>query len=218
MGCEIVDLAGCCGSLTHHLGRADETRRFAAGLIGQVAEADADDSLDAIVVNASGCGTHLKDYDFVFRDDPGIGAGGARVSRLAQDITEFVVDFGLPAVTRPGQLRVAYHSACSMQHGQQLHAPPRELLTAAGFEVVEIPEGHVCCGSAGTYNMLQPELAAKLAERKLANIAGLDVDVIAAGNLGCMTQLSGGTKTPIVHTVELLDWATGGPRPPGLSL
>jgi glycolate oxidase iron-sulfur subunit len=216
MGCELVDLSGCCGSLTHHLGRSADTRQFAAGFIGQVETADAESLLDAIVVNASGCGTHLKDYGFVFRGDADMAKGAADVSGRARDITEFVDSFGLPPVTRPGRLRVAYHSACSMQHGQQLHAPPRNLLASAGYEVVEIPESHICCGSAGTYNMLQPDLAAQLAARKLANIASLDVDVIAAGNLGCMTQLSTGTDTPIVHTVELLDWATGGPVPPVL--
>jgi glycolate oxidase iron-sulfur subunit len=158
----------------------------------------------------------VKDYGHVFREEPQLTEGAQRVSSLSRDITEFVAERGLPAVTRPGRLRVAYHSACSMQHGQLLHAPPRELLTAAGYDVVEIPEGHVCCGSAGTYNILQPELAGQLAARKLGHIASLEVDVIAAGNLGCMTQLATGTETPIVHTVELLDWATGGPRPPAL--
>jgi glycolate oxidase iron-sulfur subunit len=214
MNCELVELNGCCGSLSHHLGRSDETHQFGAVLIGQLPEANDAATLDAIVTNASGCGTHLKDYGFIFRDDPEIAERADRVSALARDITEFVADLGLPPVTRPGRLRVAYHSACSMQHGQKLHAQPRELLAAAGFEVVEIPEGHVCCGSAGTYNMLQPEFAGQLAARKLAHIAKLDIDVIAAGNLGCMTQLATGTRTPIMHTVELLDWATGGPLPP----
>ena len=213
MGCELVELSGCCGSLTHHLGRTSETREFAAKFVGQVSDAGGDGSLDAIVVNASGCGTHLKDYGFVFRDDAMLADSAKRVSGLSRDITQVVAELGLPAVTRPGRLRVAYHSACSMQHGQQLHAPPRELLAEAGFEVVEIPESHICCGSAGTYNMLQPELASRLAERKLAHIANLEVDVIAAGNLGCMTQLATGTNTPIVHTVELLDWAFGGAKP-----
>jgi glycolate oxidase iron-sulfur subunit len=131
-------------------------------------------------------------------------------------VTEFIASRGLPPVTRRGGLRVAYHSACSMQHGQGLNAPPRELLRAAGFEVLEVPEAHLCCGSAGTFNLLQPELAGALAARKLANIESLQADVIAAGNLGCMTQLAAGTSTPIVHTVELLDWATGGPRPTAL--
>jgi glycolate oxidase iron-sulfur subunit len=217
MGCELVEISGCCGSLTHHLGRPGETRAFAAGFVRQVIDAAGERPLDAVVVNASGCGTHLKDYGFVFREEAELAEGAGLVSRLAQDVTEFVAGQGLPPVTRPGALRVAYHSACSMQHGQNLSAPPRSLLAEAGFEVVEIPEGHICCGSAGTYNLLQPELAARLAARKLAHIKGLDVDVIAAGNLGCMTQLAAGTDTPVVHTVELLDWATGGPIPPRVS-
>jgi len=213
MNCEVTEIPGCCGSLTHHLGRSSDTREFAVDFVSHVLDEGVDTSLDAIVVNASGCGTHLKDYGFVFRDDATLAEGAQTVSRLTKDVTEFVADKGLPPVTRPGELRVAYHSACSMQHGQQLHEPPRALLRAAGFQVVEIPESHLCCGSAGTFNMLQPELAGRLAERKLAHIARLDVDVIAAGNLGCMTQLATGTDRPIVHTVELLDWATGGPMP-----
>jgi glycolate oxidase iron-sulfur subunit len=216
MGCDVIDIDGCCGSLTHHLGRARETRGFADGFATRVAAADAEAPLESIVVNASGCGTHLKDYGFVFRDDAGLASGAARVSALTRDVTEFVLAQGLPKVVNPGQLRVAYHSACSLQHGQQIHAAPRELLRAAGFTVVEIPEGHVCCGSAGTYNMLQPEFAQRLALRKLAQIATLEIDVIAAGNLGCMTQLATGAARPIVHTVELLDWATGGPKPVAL--
>ena len=218
MGCEVVEIGGCCGSLTHHLGRTDATRNFAATFIGGLEDAARTAPVDAIAVNASGCGTHLKDYGFVFRDDTALAAGAAEVARLARDVTEIVSELGLPEVSRPGGLRVAYHSACSMQHGQNLNAPPRELLRAAGFAVVEIPEGHLCCGSAGTYNMLQPELAARLAERKLAHIARLDADVIAAGNLGCMTQLATGADQPILHTVELLDWATGGPVPPSLTV
>ena len=217
MGCEIVAIDGCCGSLTHHLGRATETREFAAVFAGRVRQAGTEAPLAAIVVNASGCGTHLKDLGFVYRDDGPLAADTEQVSQLARDVTEFICEAGLPPVTRPGGLRVAYHSACSLQHGQRVEAPPRDLLRAAGYEVVEIPEGHICCGSAGTYNMLQPELASQLAARKLANIAGLKVDVIAAGNLGCITQLATGAGQPIVHTVELLDWATGGPMPAALA-
>ncbi|HUF74523.1 MAG TPA: glycolate oxidase subunit GlcF [Gammaproteobacteria bacterium] len=217
MCCEVVEIGGCCGSLTHHLGQTRATRSFAATFIDRLEDAASTAPVDAIAVNASGCGTHLKDYRFIFRDDAALAAGAGEVARLARDVTEIVSELGLPEVSRPGGLRVAYHSACSMQHGQKLNAPPRELLRAAGFTVVEIPEGHLCCGSAGTYNMLQPELAARLAERKLAHIAGLDADVIAAGNLGCMTQLATGADRPIVHTVELLDWATGGPVPPSLT-
>ena len=216
-GADVVEIAGCCGSLTHHLGRADDTRRFAEGFSGSVKQIEDERPLDAIAVNASGCGTHLKDYGFIFRNDQSLAGATARVAALARDITEVVAELGLPPVIEHPRLRVAYHSACSMQHGQSLHAPPRELLKAAGFDVVEIPEGHLCCGSAGTYNMLQPELAKSLAERKLGHINRLDVDVIAAGNLGCMTQLATGAERPIVHTVELLDWATGGPHPAALA-
>jgi glycolate oxidase iron-sulfur subunit len=213
IGCETVEISGCCGSLTHHLGREAETREFAARFIDRVAETEAGGPLDAIVVNASGCGTHLKDFGFVFRESEPLADGAAGVSRLARDVTEIVAEIGLPPSGRQERLRVAYHSACSMQHGQQLHELPQRLLREAGFDVVEIPEGHLCCGSAGTYNMLQPKIAGALAKRKLEHIASLDVDVVAAGNLGCMTQLATGSDRPVVHTVELLDWATGGPRP-----
>jgi glycolate oxidase iron-sulfur subunit len=217
LGCDVVLLDGCCGSLTHHLGRARETRAFVSSFVDTVAAASAGGPLDAIVVNASGCGTHLKDLGFVFREDEALARGAADIGELTADITEIIARLGLPSVVRPGGLRVAYHSACSMQHGQRLEAPPRDLLRAAGFELVEIPEAHLCCGSAGTYNMLQPELAGRLAARKLDHIRALDVDVIAAGNLGCMTQLATGAERPIVHTVELLDWATGGPKPAALA-
>jgi len=217
MGADPIELAGCCGSLPHHLGRADETRGFAAAFVHNLQNAENGGALDAIAVTATGCGVHLKDYGFVFREDATLADPAIRVSALARDVTELVGRFGLPAVSRPGGLRVAYHSACSMQHGLGLQAEPRTLLRAAGFDIVEIPEGHICCGSAGTYNMLQPELATRLRERKLGHLSGLDFDVIAAGNLGCMTQLAAGTNRPIVHTVELLDWATGGPQPNALA-
>jgi len=216
MGFAVETIGGCCGSLTHHLGREDATRDFAAGLLAQVDELQQTGPLDAVVVNASGCGTHLKDYGFVFRDDGALGERAAHLSRLTCDISEFVAAHGLPEVRQPANMRVAYHSACSLQHGQRVEGPPRELLRAAGFTVVEIPEAHLCCGSAGTYNMLQPAIARRLAARKLEHIASLQADVIAAGNLGCMTQLATGARQPIVHTVELLDWATGGPQPSAL--
>jgi glycolate oxidase iron-sulfur subunit len=169
--------------------------------------------LDAIVINASGCGTTVKDYGFMFRDDPELSKAARTVSALARDVTELMSELGLqPPTVSPG-LRVAYHSACSLQHGQKITREPRELLAAAGFQVQEVPEGHLCCGSAGTYNLLQPQIAARLRQRKVANIARTRPDIIAAGNIGCMTQIGSGSDTPVVHTVELLDWATGGPKP-----
>ena len=168
--------------------------------------------LDAIIVNASGCGTVIKDYGYLFAHEPAYRAKAAKVASLAKDITEFLERFKLVA-TAGAPLRVAYHSACSMQHGQQLHEQPKRLLRAAGFQVLEAPEGHLCCGSAGTYNILQPEIADRLRIRKLQNIESTAPDIIATGNIGCITQLASGTAIPIVHTVELLDWVTGGPQP-----
>ncbi|HSC13730.1 MAG TPA: heterodisulfide reductase-related iron-sulfur binding cluster, partial [Gammaproteobacteria bacterium] len=172
--------------------------------------------LDAVVANASGCGTHVKDFGYVFRDDPQLAARAAAVAAKARDVTEVLAELGLPpAVPSAVKVAVAYHSACSMQHGQKIEQPPRALLAAAGFTVKEIAEGHLCCGSAGTYNVLQPELATRLRERKLAHVARTGADVVATGNVGCITQLAAGGAA-VLHTVELLDWATGGPRPPAL--
>src|SRR3546814_158690 len=164
--------------------------------------------LDAIVVNTSGCGTTVKDYGFMFRADPEWREKAARVSALARDVTELLAEIGLGPPAVPTGLRVAYHSACSMQHGQKIGRQPKDLLAAAGFEVEDVPEGHLCCGSAGTYNILQPRLARELRDRKVANIERVAPQVVAAGNIGCMTQIGTGTAIPVVHTVELLDWAT----------
>ena len=180
--------------------------------------AESEAGLDAIIVTASGCGTMLKDYGWLLRDDPDYAAKAARVSALAQDISAFVATVGLPPVTLTDAPRIAYHSACSMQHGQQLDAVPRRLLTAAGFAVQVPVEAHLCCGSAGTYNILQSEIAGKLGRRKAANLALLGGQVIATGNIGCIEQIAAWTAIPVVHSVELLDWATGGPLPPRLSL
>jgi glycolate oxidase iron-sulfur subunit len=206
--------AGCCGALNHHLGQQDHA--FArANVLAWVAEMD-DQGLDAIVVNTSGCGTTVKDYGFMFRNDRDLAEPAARVSAIARDISEIMSGLDLSLTAAPNRLRVAYHSACSLQHGQKITQEPKQLLQRAGFEVVDIPEGHLCCGSAGTYNLLQPEIAGRLRDRKLANIARTRPDVIAAGNIGCITQIGGGTAVPVVHTVELLDWATGGPKPAAL--
>ncbi|MCJ2039469.1 glycolate oxidase subunit GlcF [Methylobacterium sp. E-041] len=213
-GVEVVhaDGEGCCGALTHHMGRTGDSHAQAKRTIDAwIAEADGA-GLDAILVTASGCGTTIKDYGFMFRDDPAYADKAARVSALAKDVTEFVATLGIAPVIE-SDLVVAYHSACSMQHGQGIRTEPKALLKQAGFTVKDVPEGHICCGSAGTYNILQPELAGKLRARKVANIERMRPDVIATGNIGCATQIGKGTAIPIVHTVELLDWATGGPRP-----
>jgi glycolate oxidase iron-sulfur subunit len=217
-GCEVVVArgAGCCGALTHHMGKTNLSHASAAANIrAWAAEADGQ-GLDAIIINTSGCGTTVKDYGYMFRDDPALAADAARVSALARDITEFVDGIGLAETAAPG-LRVAYHAACSLQHGQRVTEAPKKLLRAAGFTVVEPAEGHLCCGSAGTYNLLQPKIANELKARKVANIEATKPQVIAAGNIGCMMQIGGATGIPVVHTAELLDWATGGPVPPALA-
>jgi glycolate oxidase iron-sulfur subunit len=179
-------------------------------------EADGPGGLDAIIVNTSGCGTSLKAYGHALRLDPVWKEKAARVSALAKDITEFMVGLGLQTPRKHRNLRVVYHSACSMQHGQRIVHQPLDLLRAAGFEVLEVPDGFMCCGSAGVYNLLQPEIAGELKQRKVANIRSVGADVAASGNIGCMTQLSDSIGIPFVHTVQLLDWATGGPEPEAL--
>ena len=220
-GCEVVVApdSGCCGALVHHLGDEAPALAFARANIDAWESVRASGGLDAIVVNASGCGTMVKDYGFLFRTDPAYAEKAARIAALARDVSETVAALGLhaPVAEAGAGLRVAYHSACSLRHGQGIDREPRALLAAAGFAVVEVPEGHLCCGSAGTYNLLQPELASALRERKLANIALTRADLVAAGNIGCITQLAGDAPLPIVHTALLLDWATGGPMPRGLS-
>jgi glycolate oxidase iron-sulfur subunit len=215
-GVEVVPVDGCCGALVHHLGKERRAAALGSALVERLHVELEGAGLDAIVANASGCGTHVKDFGYVFRDDARLSARAAAVSAKARDVTELLAEVGLPpVVSSVARLAVAYHSACSMQHGQKVEQPPRALLAAAGFTVKEIAEGHLCCGSAGTYNVLQPELAGRLRERKLAHIARTGAEVVATGNVGCITQLAA-RGAAIVHTVELLDWATGGPRPPAL--
>lgn len=208
--------AGCCGALTHHLGKAESAHAYARSLIDAwTAELEAG-GLDAVVINASGCGTTVKDYGFMFRDDPAYAQKAERIAHLAKDVTEFLAELGPLPSTRDIDLKVTYHSACSMQHGQKITTLPKRLLAEAGFTVREAAEGHICCGSAGTYNLLQPEIATQLRDRKVMNLERTDPDVIATGNVGCITQIKGGTRVPVLHTVQLLDWATGGPEPAGL--
>ena len=218
LGVEVVPTRGegCCGALLHHLGKD-------AGALAQVrhnvdlwsAEIERH-GLDAILITASGCGTMIKDYGFLLRNDPAYAAKAARVSALAKDVTEFLGALDLPEPLNPQGATLAYHSACSMQHGQQIDALPKQLLTQAGFKVRDIPEGHLCCGSAGTYNILEPEIALRLRDRKIANILATAPDLIATGNIGCMAQIASGTSIPVLHTIELLDFAYGGIKPQGL--
>jgi glycolate oxidase iron-sulfur subunit len=217
-GAEVVRVSGCCGALVHHLGKEQRASALGAALVERLHAELAGTGLDAIVANASGCGTQVKDYGYLFRADARLAPQAAAVAAKARDVTEVLAELGLsPVAAGAGGLTVAYHSACSMQHGQKVEQPPRALLAAAGFAVREIAEGHLCCGSAGTYNVLQPEIAKRLRERKAGHIERTRADVVATGNVGCITQLSAGSGIPVVHTVELLDWATGGPRPPALA-
>jgi len=239
LGAEVVipQQMGCCGALTYHMGERDHSLDLMRHNIEVWHREISGEGLDAIVINTSGCGTVVRDYGHLFRHDLAMADKAREVADRVRDVSEVVAELGLPAKTieslniseelrrRIGRtlegvasatLRVAYHDACSLQHGQRLKQAPRELLKKAGFDVVEVPEGHICCGSAGTYNMLEPELAGQLGARKAAAVAGTEADVIAAGNIGCMEQIGSRVVTPVVHTVELLDWATGGPHPQAL--
>jgi glycolate oxidase iron-sulfur subunit len=203
----------CCGALTHHMGRdADALARARANVAVWAAEAERA-GLDAIVVTTSGCGSVIKDYGYMLRNDGAFAARAAKVSALAKDITEYLAGIELKSTREKSSIVVAYHSACSLQHGQKITGLPKDLLSKNGFVVKDVPESHLCCGSAGTYNILQPDLATSLRDRKVANIASVKPDMIAAGNIGCMMQIASATSVPVVHTIELLDWATGGPRP-----
>jgi glycolate oxidase iron-sulfur subunit len=214
IGYDVVlpDGEGCCGALVLHMGKEKHGKQFARRNIDIWWALREQGPLDAIIINASGCGTTVKDYAHLFAHDAAYADKARFISSIAKDITEFAESIQLDAPQGWSDIRVAYHSACSMQHGQRIHEPPRKLLRNAGFTVMEIPESHICCGSAGTYNILQPEIATELRERKLNNIARVKPDCVATGNIGCINQLTGGAA-PIVHTVELLDWAYGGPCP-----
>ena len=207
---------GCCGALVHHLGRHDDSLASVRRNVDAWSREIEHEGLDAIVVTASGCGTMLKDYGFLLRDDPAYADRAARVSALARDVTEVLAGADMPAGEGRG-LTVAYHAACSLQHGQKVTEAPRRLLAGAGYVVRTPIEQHLCCGSAGTYNILQPGIAGQLGDRKVANLARLDADVIAAGNIGCAMQIGQRAAIPVVHTIELLDWATGGPEPKAMA-
>ncbi len=215
MGIEVVVTKdqGCCGALEHHMGRHDPAMTRARANIGAWAAEIEGEGLDAVVVNTSGCGTTIKDYGHMFREEPEPWrARAAAVSALAADVSEVLARFDYAPSREAPDLTVAYHAACSLQHGQGITAQPKALLKKAGFRVREPAEGHLCCGSAGIYNIVQPEIAGRLRERKLGHLERTGADLVAAGNIGCLTQLGGGAL-PLVHTVELLDWMAGGPEP-----
>jgi glycolate oxidase iron-sulfur subunit len=206
----------CCGALVHHMGRKDDGLDAARRNVDAWTAEIEGDGLDAIVITASGCGVTVKDYGFMLRDDPAYADKAARVSGLARDVSELLDQIELPAMAAPRALTVAYHPACALQHGQKVTEVPKTLLKAAGYSVKTPADAHLCCGSAGTYNILQPEIAGQLGERKVQTLERLGADVIATGNIGCATQIAVRTAVPVVHTVELLDWASGGPAPKGL--
>ena len=218
-GVEVVvaEGAGCCGALAHHLGKTEASHGHAARNIEAWMREIEAGGLDRIIINTSGCGTTVKDYGFMFRDDAALSKAAAHIAAIARDVSEVLAELKIDWPRAAPRLRIAYHAACSLQHGQKITQAPMALLEAAGFEALAVPEGHICCGSAGTYNLLQPELAEALRERKVANIETLAPDAVAAGNLGCMTQIAAGTNLPVLHLVDLLDWASGGPKPAKLS-
>ena len=217
-GVEVVLAAGegCCGSLVHHMGREDQALAQVRHNIDVWAREIDGAGLDAILITASGCGTTIKDYGYMLRNDAAYAEKAARVSALALDISEYLMRLDLGPPARASGLKVAYHAACSLQHGQKITKQPKGLLADAGFDVRDLAEPHLCCGSAGTYNMMQPHIARALRDRKVANIERTGADAIATGNIGCITHIAQGTDIPILHTVELLDWAYGGQMPDAL--
>ncbi|HEX7071041.1 MAG TPA: glycolate oxidase subunit GlcF [Rhodothermales bacterium] len=214
VGFDVVGAPGevCCGALVHHMGRGADSLAAARRNVDAWTRLIDDGGLEAIVITASGCGTTIKDYGFMLRDDPAYRDKAARIAGLAMDISEFLALHELP-IPEQRRLKVAYHPACSLQHGQQVTDAPLRLLTAAGFDVCTPAEAHLCCGSAGVYNILQSDIANRLGDRKAGELDRLEADVIATGNIGCAVQIAARTGTPVLHIVELLDWATGGPEP-----
>jgi glycolate oxidase iron-sulfur subunit len=215
LGVEVVFPQGeiCCGALVHHMGKTEDAHGNVKANVDAWMREIEGDGLDAIIITASGCGTTVKDYGHMMREDPAYAEKAAQVSGLTRDITEFLNELDLPEPVHELEATVAYHSACSMQHGQQIKDGPKKLLRTTGLTVKDVPEGHICCGSAGTYNILQPKIAEQLRDRKVGNILKTKPDLIATGNIGCITQIGGAMHLPVVHTVQLMDYAYGGPKP-----
>ncbi|KZK94264.1 MULTISPECIES: glycolate oxidase subunit GlcF [unclassified Pseudovibrio] len=204
---------GCCGALVHHMGKEEASNEQAKTNIDAWMREMEGEGLDAVIITASGCGTTIKDYGFMLRDDPQYAAKAQQISQMSKDIVEFLIEQDLGEAQPHEKLTIAYHSACSMQHGQKITWQPKKLLQNAGFTVKEPLEGHLCCGSAGTYNIMQPKIATALRDRKVSNLEATQPDLVATGNIGCITQISSGTQIPVIHSIELLDWAYGGPKP-----
>ena len=208
---------GCCGSLNHHLGKKDLAYKDFKKNISIWYDEYLKNGLDAIISNTSGCGTTLKDYGFIFRSDDDFKKKAKKISELTKDISEYLdenvkLNF-IKNKEHEKKYKIAYHSACSMQHAQKIHEIPKNLINKTGNRVLDIPEGHLCCGSAGTYNLLQNDIASKLLKNKILNINKINPQFIATGNIGCITQIANATNIPILHTVEIIDWYTGGPKP-----
>ncbi|MCC0032538.1 MAG: glycolate oxidase subunit GlcF [Brucellaceae bacterium] len=207
---------GCCGALVHHMGREDQAHAQARRNIDAWMRVMADGGLDAIIITTSGCGTTIKDYGHMLARDPAYAQKAEQVSALAKDITEYLSMLDLPEPVNATGQTVAYHSACSMQHGQKIVNQPKALLRKAGFTVKDPAEGHLCCGSAGTYNIMQPDIATTLKARKVKNLKATKAEIISAGNIGCITQIGQDAGIPVIHTVKLLNWAWGGEKPEGV--
>lgn len=212
----VVNGSGCCGALVHHMGQEATALAQVKRNVDVWSKEMTRGPIDAVIINASGCGTTVKDYGYMLRADPNYAERARKISEMTRDVAEFLSEYDLGPPKRWSSLKVAYHSACSLQHGQRVTDEPKALLRKAGYSVADIPEGHICCGSAGTYNIMQPEIATELRDRKVQNIRSVRPDLVAAGNIGCITQLATGMDIPVAHTVELLDWAYGGPVPRGL--
>jgi len=208
-GIELVPLAGagCCGSLVHHLGRSEDAKAWARRAI-EAFERTKD--CEAVLITATGCSAYLKDLEHVFAGDP---VWQPRAAAFAGKMRDFLELATAQSAAQLRSLRVAWQAPCSLQNGLKLADAGRKLLAGSGFEVVDIPEGHLCCGSAGSYAILQPEIAGQLRARKLANIAVLKPDVIATANIGCLNHLTGSDAPPVAHLAELIDWAEGGATP-----
>ena len=218
LGVEVIvrKEAHCCGALAHHIGETKQADAAMRAAIYAWHDEITAGAIDAIIVNASGCGTMIKDYGHLMRHDAAMAPLAAAISAKAKDVSELIADLDLASIIQPHVTSacgpLAYHSACSLQHGQKIHDLPLALLRQAGFDVVQPVNGHLCCGSAGVYNILQPAMASGLQQRKLTSLQNTGAVAVAAGNIGCITQLNS-DALPVRHTIQFIDWASGGPRP-----